>query len=159
MKSSSFLFTDGQLYTATAADFSGTDPLIYREPVRTGRSDLLLLNDPSFVGSVASTSHAYFFYRETAVEYMNCGKVLSSYIYSLKVFRIYLFPVIHLKMFILFQAVYSRVARICLNDKGGPNRYSDQWMSFLKARMNCSMPGDYPFYFDEIRKFYLYIYV
>ncbi|XP_004930153.1 semaphorin-1A [Bombyx mori] len=119
---STSVFVDGQLYTATAADFSGTDPLIYREPVRTGRSDLLLLNDPSFVGSVASTSHAYFFYRETAVEYMNCGK-----------------------------AVYSRVARICLNDKGGPNRYSDQWMSFLKARMNCSMPGDYPFYFDEIQ--------
>lgn len=69
------MFLGGELYTATAADFSGTDPLIYREPVRTERSDLRLLNDPSFVGAVASTSHVYFFYRETAVEYMNCGKV------------------------------------------------------------------------------------
>lgn len=66
---------DGHLYTATAADFSGSEPLIYREPVRTEHSDLRLLNDPSFVGAVASTSHVYFFYRETAVEYMNCGKV------------------------------------------------------------------------------------
>ncbi|XP_030032598.2 semaphorin-1A [Manduca sexta] len=119
---STSIFVDDQLYTATAADFSGTDPLIYREPVRTERSDLRLLNDPSFVGAVASTSHAYFFYRETAVEYMNCGK-----------------------------AVYSRVARICLNDKGGPHSFSDRWTSFLKTRLNCSMPGEYPFYFDEIQ--------
>uniref|UniRef100_A0A2H1VS45 SFRICE_005377 n=1 Tax=Spodoptera frugiperda TaxID=7108 RepID=A0A2H1VS45_SPOFR len=119
---STAIFVDGQLYTATAADFSGTDPLIYREPVRTERSDLRLLNDPSFVGAVASTSHVYFFYRETAVEFMNCGK-----------------------------AVYSRVARICLNDKGGPHTFSDRWTSFLKTRLNCSMPGEYPFYFDEIQ--------
>lgn len=70
-----YFVLDGHLYTATAADFSGSDPLIYREPVRTERSDLRLLNDPSFVSAVASTSHVYFFYRETAVEYMNCGKV------------------------------------------------------------------------------------
>jgi hypothetical protein len=38
------LISDGQLYTATVADFSGTDPLIYREPLRTERSDLKQLN-------------------------------------------------------------------------------------------------------------------
>ncbi|XP_063395309.1 semaphorin-1A-like [Cydia fagiglandana] len=119
---STAIFADGQLYTATAADFSGTDPLIYREPVRTERSDLRLLNDPSFVGAVASTSHVYFFYRETAVEYMNCGK-----------------------------SVYSRVARVCLKDKGGPHTFSDRWTSFMKTRLNCSMSGEYPFYFDEIQ--------
>ncbi|KAL4712745.1 hypothetical protein ACJJTC_008042 [Scirpophaga incertulas] len=119
---STAIYADGQLYTATAADFSGTDPLIYREPVRTERSDMRLLNDPSFVGAISTTSHVYFFYRETAVEYMNCGK-----------------------------AVYSRVARICLNDKGGPRTFSDRWTSFLKTRLNCSMPGEYPFYFDEIQ--------
>lgn len=119
---STAIFTEGQLYTATAADFSGADALIYRNMVRTERSDLMLLNDPSFVGAVASTSHVYFFYRETAVEYMNCGK-----------------------------AVYSRVARVCINDKGGPHTFSDRWTSFLKTRLNCSMPGEYPFYFDEIQ--------
>lgn len=25
------------------------------------------------------------------------------------------------------------------------------WTTFLKARLNCSLPGDYPFYFDEIQ--------
>lgn len=50
------------------------------------------------------------------------------------------------------QTVYSRVARVCLNDKGGPHPFNDRWTSFLKARLNCSIPGEYPFYFDEIRK-------
>ena len=30
--------------------------------------------------------------------------------------------------------------------------YSQLWTSFLKARLNCSLPGDFPFYFDEIRE-------
>ena len=27
------------------------------------------------------------------------------------------------------------------------------WTSFLKARLNCSVPGEFPFYFNEIREF------
>ena len=27
-----------------------------------------------------------------------------------------------------------------------------RWTTFLKARLNCSIPGDFPFYFNEIRK-------
>lgn len=38
------LLADGQLYTATVADFSGTDPMIYRKTLRTERSDLKHLN-------------------------------------------------------------------------------------------------------------------
>lgn len=53
---------------------------------------------------------------------------------------------------VLFQAVYSRVARVCKQDKGGPHQFGDRWTSFLKSRLNCSVPGDYPFYFNEIRK-------
>lgn len=52
----------------------------------------------------------------------------------------------------LFQAIYSRVARVCKWDKGGPHRFRNRWTSFLKSRLNCSIPGDYPFYFNEIRK-------
>lgn len=25
------------------------------------------------------------------------------------------------------------------------------WTSFFKARLNCSIPGEYPFYLDEIQ--------
>lgn len=30
---------------------------------------------PNFVSSLAYDDYVFFFYRETAVEYMNCGKV------------------------------------------------------------------------------------
>ena len=49
------------------------------------------------------------------------------------------------------KAVYSRVARVCKNDEGGSHKFSNRWTTFLKARLNCSLPGDYPFYFDNIQ--------
>ena len=51
----------------------------------------------------------------------------------------------------LTQAVYSRVARVCKNDKGGPHKFKNKWTTFLKSRLNCSVPGDIPFYFNEIQ--------
>ncbi|KAB0394040.1 hypothetical protein E2I00_016600 [Balaenoptera physalus] len=49
-------------------------------------------------------------------------------------------------------AVYSRVARICKNDMGGSQRVLEKhWTSFLKARLNCSVPGDSFFYFDVLQ--------
>ncbi|CAG9855517.1 unnamed protein product [Phyllotreta striolata] len=119
---STSVYSNGHLFSATVADFSGTDPLIYREPLRTELSDLRQLNAPNFVSSLTYGDYIYFFFRETAVEYMNCGKV-----------------------------IYSRVARVCKRDKGGPHQSHDSWTTFLKARLNCSVPGEYPFYFDEIQ--------
>ena len=49
------------------------------------------------------------------------------------------------------KTVFSRVARVCKHDDGGPNKNKHMWTSFLKARLNCSVPGDYPFYFNEIQ--------
>ena len=49
------------------------------------------------------------------------------------------------------KTVFSRVARVCKNDMGGPNKFKYSWTSFLKARLNCSVPGGYPFYFDEVQ--------
>ena len=45
------------------------------------------------------------------------------------------------------QAVFSRVARVCKSDPG----YRNGWTTFLKARLECSIPGDQPFHFDEIQ--------
>lgn len=119
---STAVFSDGELYAGTVSDFSGLDPLIYKDPLRTEQYDFKHLNAPNFVSSVADGDYVYFFLRETAVEYINCGKT-----------------------------VYSRVGRVCKNDKGGPHRWSNRWTSFLKSRLNCSLPGDFPFYFDEIQ--------
>ncbi|KAK9497889.1 hypothetical protein O3M35_003793 [Rhynocoris fuscipes] len=119
---SSAVFTDGHLYTATVADFGGVESIIYRDPLRTERSDLKQLNDANFVSSMSFEDYVLFFFREAAVEYINCGKV-----------------------------IYSRVGRVCKRDKGGPHQFGDRWTSFIKARLNCSIPGDYPFYFNEIQ--------
>lgn len=47
--------------------------------------------------------------------------------------------------------MYSRIARVCKNDPGGTHILKDNWTSFIKARLNCSLPGEYPFYFDDIQ--------
>ncbi|XP_045121083.1 semaphorin-1A-like isoform X6 [Portunus trituberculatus] len=120
---STFVYVDGELYSGTVADFQGTIPLIFRQPLKTDHNDYNQLNAPDFVHSFDYGEFVFFFFRETAVEYMNCGK-----------------------------RVYSRVARVCKRDRGGGQaRFKSFWTSFLKSRLNCSVPGEYPFYFDEIQ--------
>ncbi|XP_045483427.1 semaphorin-1A isoform X3 [Harmonia axyridis] len=119
---STAIYVDGDLYTGTVADFSGMDPIIYREPLQTEQYDSMSLNAPDFVSSMTQGDFVYFFFRETAVEFINCGK-----------------------------AVFSRVARVCKNDRGGPHRFRNRWTSFLKSRLNCSVTGEFPFYFNEIQ--------
>lgn len=43
------------------------------------------------------------------------------------------------------------MARVCKNDRGGKSKFAQRWTTFLKARLNCSVPGDFPFYFNEIQ--------
>lgn len=63
----------------------------------------------------------YFFFRENAVEH-DCGKT-----------------------------VFSRAARVCKNDIGGRFLLEDTWTTFMKARLNCSRPGEIPFYYNELQ--------
>ncbi|XP_046404618.1 semaphorin-1A [Ischnura elegans] len=121
-QNSTAVFVDGDLYTGTVADFSGMDPIIYRGPLQTEQYDSMSLNAPNFVSSMTMGDFVFFFFRETAVEYINCGK-----------------------------SVYSRVARVCKMDRGGPHRFRNRWTSFLKARLNCSVQGEFPFHFNEIQ--------
>ncbi|MCL4127594.1 UNVERIFIED_CONTAM: hypothetical protein GTU68_036498, partial [Idotea baltica] len=44
-----------------------------------------------------------------------------------------------------------RIGRVCKDDLGGSHVLKDNWVTFLKARLNCSLPGDYPFYYDHLR--------
>ena len=107
------------------ADFTAVDPIVFRDGIklRTQQYDSTQLNNPDFVGSFEHENYVYFFFREAAVEYINCGK-----------------------------SVFSRVSRVCKNDQGGPKKsFRNAWTSFLKTRLNCSVPGDYPFHFNEIQ--------
>ena len=110
-----------QLYSATATCFHRGDcSSVRRSPLTTVDGDSSQLNFPVFVHSFEYGDFVFFFFRERAVEFMNCGK-----------------------------RIVSRVARVCKNDRGGPKKRV--WTSFLKTRLNCSIPGEYPFYFDEIQ--------
>lgn len=49
------------------------------------------------------------------------------------------------------QVLVARVARVCRNDRGGSPRVLERrWTSFLKVRLQCSVPGDTEFYFDVL---------
>ncbi|XP_067425651.1 semaphorin-6C isoform X2 [Emydura macquarii macquarii] len=123
------LFADGNLYSATVADFQASDTVIYRSlgersPVlRTVKYDSKWLREPHFLHALEYGNYVYFFFREISMEYTTLGRV-----------------------------IFSRVGRVCKNDMGGSPRVLEKyWTSFLKARLNCSVPGDAFFYFDVLQ--------
>ncbi|KAM3825221.1 semaphorin-6C isoform 3-T3 [Vipera latastei] len=123
------IFADGNLYSATVADFQASDAVIYRSlgernPVlRTVKYDSKWLREPHFIHALEYKEYVYFFFREISVEYTTLGRV-----------------------------IFSRVGRVCKNDMGGSPRVLEKyWTSFLKARLNCSVPGDAFFYFDVLQ--------
>jgi len=122
---------DGSIFVGTALDPQSQKTAILRmaghdsgaKSIRTPEAyDSKWLAQPDFVAQFETDKYVYFIYREAAVEYMNCGK-----------------------------AIYSRIARVCKNDKGGSSLLKDKWTTFIKARMNCSLPGDFPFHFDFVQ--------
>ncbi|KAJ8274164.1 hypothetical protein COCON_G00087890 [Conger conger] len=121
------LFADGNLFTATVTDFLAIDAVIYRSlgnppALRTVKHDSKWFREPYFVSAVEWGPHIYFFFRELGMEFNYLEK-----------------------------AVVSRVARVCKGDVGGSQRVLEkQWTSFLKARLNCSIPGDSHFYFNQL---------
>ncbi|XP_077175996.1 semaphorin-6C isoform X2 [Paroedura picta] len=123
------LFAEGNLYSATVADFQASDAVVYRSsgdrsPVlRTVKYDSKWLREPHFLHALDYRDYIYFFFREISMEYTTLGRV-----------------------------IFSRVGRVCKNDMGGSPRVLEKyWTSFLKARLNCSVPGDSFFYFDVLQ--------
>ncbi|TRY53901.1 hypothetical protein DNTS_026477 [Danionella cerebrum] len=128
--STALITSSGELYAATAMDFSGRDPAIYRSlgglpPLRTAQYNSKWLNEPNFVSSYDIGNFTYFFFRENAVEH-DCGRT-----------------------------VFSRAARVCKNDIGGRFLLEDTWTTFMKARLNCSRPGEIPFSYNELQGTFL----
>lgn len=76
----SLMTADGDYFIGAPTDFSGQDAAIYRllgqsNRLRTMQYNSKWLNRPEFVGSFETEDFVYFFFREVAVEYINCGKV------------------------------------------------------------------------------------
>lgn len=40
---------------------------------------------------------------------------------------------------------------MCKKDNGGAHKFRYKWTTFLKSRLNCSVPGNTPFYFNDIQ--------
>ncbi|XP_071965880.1 semaphorin-2A-like [Antedon mediterranea] len=86
------------------------------------------LREASYVGKpIKHSGHTYFFFREVAEEYADYGKI-----------------------------IYSRVGRICDDDTGGTYDSLDgKLISYIKARLDCSINGGYDtFFFNELKDIY-----
>ncbi|CAO4359814.1 unnamed protein product [Caenorhabditis nigoni] len=121
------------VYSGIRTGMGGENHLIYRPPltkngkqlhasIRTIYSDNKWLNEPQFVGSFDVGQHVLFFFREIAHDNSFGERI-----------------------------VHSRVARVCKKDIGGRNVLRQVWTSFVKARLNCSVSANFPFYFDHIQ--------
>ncbi|XP_040928991.1 semaphorin-4D isoform X2 [Betta splendens] len=119
------VMVDGELYSGTAYNFLGSEPIIsryspYQSLLRTEYSTSWL-NEPSFVfadviregrnQADGEDDKIYYFFTEVSVEYEFFGKLL-----------------------------IPRVARVCKGDLGGQRTLQKKWTSFLKAKLVCSMP-------------------
>lgn len=118
------------LFTGTVSDFDGTDPLIFRKkfetegPLRTPKDDFKVIDDAQFIKSFSYGDYVYFFFRELAAEAKDNNNE---------------------------KQMYSRIGRVCKTDNGGSGPFRERWTTFTKVRLNCSLPGTSPFYFNEIQ--------
>ncbi|KAM9789514.1 semaphorin-4E-like [Neosynchiropus ocellatus] len=115
--SSASLMIGNDVYSATESIFSRSPPNF----VRTS-ANKVTFSDPKFVAmemmpesensDAGDDDKIYLFYSEIAVEYE-----------TYKPMRV------------------SRVARVCKGDLGGPHHFAKRWTSFIRARLQCPIPG------------------
>ncbi|XP_015258243.1 PREDICTED: semaphorin-4E-like isoform X1 [Cyprinodon variegatus] len=118
------IMIENDLYSATSMNFLGSEPVLMRSAPSSIRTEIKSswLYDPNFVSMAwmpeskqsedGDDDKVYLFFSETAVEY-DCYRKL----------------------------VVSRVARVCKGDLGGERTLQKRWTSFLKARLDCPIPG------------------
>ncbi|KAM6948337.1 semaphorin-4E [Aplochiton taeniatus] len=112
------------LYSATSLNFLGSEPVMMRSSPVSIRTEFKSswLHEPNFISMTqipesqssneGDDDKIYLFFSETAVEYDFYSKL-----------------------------VVSRVARVCKGDMGGQRTLQKKWTSFLKARVDCPVPG------------------
>lgn len=98
-----------QVFTASIPDVTST-PVIMRKN-RTLLSNLLWLNEPTFLKLVEFEDKIYIFFREIAKKWESGTDE---------------------------KVTYARVARVCKDDVGGVNVLANQWTTFIKARLMCN---------------------
>ncbi|XP_047443912.1 semaphorin-4E [Mugil cephalus] len=119
----SSLMVGNDLYSATSINFLGSEPVVLRSSNLALRTEFKSswLSEPNFVymdfvdesfeSPEGDDDKVYLFFSENAMEYDFYSKV-----------------------------AVSRVARVCKGDMGGQRTLQRKWTSFLKARLDCSLP-------------------
>ncbi|XP_069550929.1 semaphorin-4E [Brachyistius frenatus] len=119
----SSLMVGSDLYSATSINFLGSEPVVLRSSNLALRTEFKSswLSEPNFVymdfvgesfdSPDGDDDKVYLFFSENAMEYDFYSKV-----------------------------AVSRVARVCKGDMGGQRTLQRKWTSFLKARLDCSLP-------------------
>ncbi|XP_037552817.1 semaphorin-4B-like, partial [Nematolebias whitei] len=121
---STAVIVDGELYTATVADYRGNRPVISRHLSEGGRVDMKLddtlgwLEDPTFISSIfiPHEEKIFFFFSEVAREYNFIDKF-----------------------------IVSRVSQICISDVGGLRTLQRRWTTFAKAQLLCQAGSELPY--------------
>ncbi|XP_062868502.1 semaphorin-4E [Trichomycterus rosablanca] len=120
----SSIIVDGDFYSATFVNFLGSEPVILRNSLNVLRTESASywLNEPNFVymdvipesknSLDGDDDKIYIFFSENAIEYDFYNKL-----------------------------IVSRVARVCKGDKGGQRTLQKKWTSFVKATLECPIPG------------------
>ena len=125
------LMVDGKVFSGCVVEYTARDSSFSlfdgdRNLIKSKRLQSLWLKIPEFIASFEVAEWIVFFFREIAVEQLSDDK-----------------------------AVYSRVAKVCKNDRGGEWILVDKWTTFQKARLNCSFPGNFPFYFNYLQDVFM----
>uniref|UniRef100_A0A8C8J9M9 Uncharacterized protein n=1 Tax=Oncorhynchus tshawytscha TaxID=74940 RepID=A0A8C8J9M9_ONCTS len=119
----SSIMVGNDLYSATSINFLGSEPVVLRSSSSALRTEFKSswLNEPNFVymdlvpesnnNPEGDDDKVYLFFSENAMEYDFYNKLM-----------------------------VSRVARVCKGDMGGQRTLQRKWTSFLKARLDCSLP-------------------
>ncbi|XP_034386107.1 semaphorin-4E [Cyclopterus lumpus] len=119
----SSLMVGNDLYSATSINFLGSEPVVLRSSDLALRTEFKSswLSEPNFIymdfvgesfdSPDGDDDKVYMFFSENAMEYDFYSKV-----------------------------TVSRVARVCKGDMGGQRTLQRKWTTFLKARLDCSLP-------------------
>ncbi|XP_028393623.1 semaphorin-5A-like isoform X2 [Dendronephthya gigantea] len=134
-KSISTFSDDGRLFSAVPMGFGGNDKRILNTEfdsfqsfrvLHTKQNNPYWLDDVVFHQSFSIGKYVYFFFDEFGLECADCDPLR-----------------------------FSRVARICQGDDGGNTVLN--WVNFVtfqKARLNCSSIGKYRYQFNSMRDIY-----
>ncbi|XP_033110186.1 semaphorin-1A-like, partial [Anneissia japonica] len=119
------VFAEGSLYAGTVADFNGRDSALTRS---MGNAVPLITK------------------RHDSL-WLNHPKFVGSFVDGREVF--FLFREVSVEN---CEKIYrSRIARVCTDDKGGRTILDSSWTTFLKARLDCSFRGEFPFRFNYLQ--------